>query len=358
MNDEFRWNAVVARDRSQDGAFFYGVMTTGVYCRPSCASRRPLRRNVRFYATPEDAERDGLRACRRCKPRDFGNGAVLTDKVQAVCRYIEANPHENLRLAALSRRVQVSPFQLQRRFKAIVGVSPKEYAEACRLKSLKQGLRDGSSVTDAIYDAGFGSSSRLYERVDTRLGMTPKQYRQGGKGIEISYAVSETPLGLLMMAATDRGLCVVQFGERASALVAQLSREYPGASIRPMQPPRSRQFTQWMQALAGYLEGIVQRLDLPLDIQGTAFQMKVWNYLRRIPYGKVRSYAEVARAIGKPAAVRAVGSACGANPVALVVPCHRVIRGDGALGGYRWGLERKRTLLDRERAMRARARGA
>lgn len=354
MNDDMRWQAVVARDRSQDGSFVYGVTTTGVYCRPGCAARRPQRRNVRFYASAADAERDGLRACRRCRPRDTAGADPMLEKVHALCRFIQAHPEENLRLAALSRRVEVSPFQLQRRFKAIVGLSPKEYADACRLRSLKRGLRRGDSVTEAIYGAGFGSSSRVYERAGTRLGMTPRQYRHGGQGAAISYAVAATPLGRLLIAATDRGLCSVQFGERDESLVTQLRKEYPGASIGPMPSGRHSRFEFWMRALTAYLDGAVQRLELPLDIRGTAFQHRVWNYLRRIPYGEVRSYAEVARAVGRPAATRAVGAACGANPVALLVPCHRVIRGDGTPGGYRWGLARKRAVMARERAARAR----
>lgn len=353
MDQDACWNALAARDKSKDGAFFYGVMTTGVYCRPSCGSRMPLRRNVRFYASTADAERDGLRPCLRCRPQALAKPSAMAQKVQQVCRYIEAHAGEDLKLATLSRRVHASAFHLQRSFKAIVGVTPKQYAEAYRLKSLKAKLRDGHSVTDAIYDAGYGSSSRVYERVDTRLGMTPKQYRQGGKGVDISYAVSQTPLGTLMMAATDRGLCSVQIGEREADMVERLGKEYPGAVISRMQPRRSDQFARWMKALAGHLEGVSQQLDIPLDIRGTAFQVQVWNYLQRIPYGEVRSYAEVAKAIGRPAAVRAVGSACANNRLALVIPCHRVIRGDGGLGGYRWGLDRKRALIERERAVRA-----
>mgnify|MGYP001559291388 CR=1 FL=1 len=353
MNDELCWVAVAARDKSQDDRFFYGVITTGVYCRPSCGSRRPLRKNVRFYASTADAERDGLRACLRCRPKAPAARDAMAEKVQQVCRYIEGHADEDLTLAALSRRVRTSPFHLQRSFKAIVGVTPKQFAEASRLKTLRGTLRDGRSVTDAIYDAGFGSSSRVYGRVDTRLGMTPKQYRQGGKGVAISYAVSETTLGTLMMAATDRGLCSVQIGERAADLVAGLAKEFPGAAIARMRPQRGDQFARWMRSLAEHLEGVQQRIEIPLDIRGTAFQVMVWNYLQRIPYGEVRSYAEVARAIGRPAAVRAVGSACARNRLALVIPCHRVIRGDGALGGYRWGLERKRALIERERTVRA-----
>jgi AraC family transcriptional regulator of adaptative response/methylated-DNA-[protein]-cysteine methyltransferase len=351
MNDELRWKAVMDRDATRDGSFFYGVMTTGVYCRPSCSSRRPLRKNVRFYATPAQAEADGLRPCKRCRPLE-SSGDPMARKIEALCRYIQTHADRPLSLEQLSRQANTSVFHLQRRFKALVGVTPRQYAEAWRLRSLKQGLRDGGPVTRAIYDAGFGSASRVYEKVATRLGMTPRQYRGGGEGVAISYAATDTPLGLLMMGATDRGLCFVQFGSSETALLKQLSREYPAATISPMPSGRNDQFDDWMQALSVHLRDSTP-LELPVDVQGTAFQMKVWSYLQKIPHGEVRSYSEVAEAIGQPAAVRAVASACAANSVALVVPCHRVIRGDGGLGGYRWGLERKRTLIERERAVRA-----
>ena len=276
-------------------------------------------------------------------------------RMQKLCRYIEAHAHEPLTLRALSRLAHVSPFHLQRSFKSVVGVTPKQYAEACRMRSLKEKLRGGGTVTEAVYDAGFGSGSRVYERVDTRLGMTPRQYRKGGAGVEISYASSPTPLGTMMIAATDRGLCSLQFGESEAELRARLVEEYPAARLSPMPPERKGQFAGWMRALSKYLAGSSTTLDLPLDVRGTAFQMKVWSYLQRIPYGEVQSYSEVAAGIGRPRAVRAVGSACARNEVALVIPCHRVIRGDGGLGGYRWGLHRKRTLIERERAMRTRS---
>lgn len=274
-------------------------------------------------------------------------------RMQELCRYIESHAHEPLTLRALSRLTHLSPFHLQRSFKSVVGVTPKQYAEACRMKSLKQKLRGARTVTEAVYDAGFGSGSRVYERVDTRLGMTPRQYRKGGAGVEISYASSPTPLGTMMIAATDRGLCSLQFGESEAGLRARLAKEYPAAKLSPMPPERKGQFADWIRALSQYLKGSASALDLPLDVRGTAFQMKVWSYLQRIPYGEVQSYSEVAAGIGRPQAVRAVGSACARNEVALVIPCHRVIRGDGGLGGYRWGLHRKRALIDRERAVRA-----
>lgn len=273
---------------------------------------------------------------------------ALAEKVRALCRHIETHSDETLNLAALGREAGVSPFHLQRSFKAIVGVTPREYAEACRLKALRRGLRERTSVTEAIHGAGYGSGSRVYERAASRLGMTPGQYRRGGEGVEISWAVQRTALGLLMMAATDRGLCSVQMGDSERVLLRELAAEFPGAALRPM-PPRGReQLRSWMRALAAHLDRNEPLPGLPLDIRGTAFQMKVWNYLLRIPPGAVHSYTEVAQAIGHPAAVRAVAGACARNRIAIVVPCHRVLRGDGGLGGYRWGLERKRALLGRE----------
>ncbi|HSD40513.1 MAG TPA: bifunctional DNA-binding transcriptional regulator/O6-methylguanine-DNA methyltransferase Ada [Burkholderiales bacterium] len=355
MNDEQRWEAVRNRDARCDGQFLYGVLTTGVFCRPSCPSRRPLRKNVRFYATAEEARRDGLRPCLRCRPLAAPGDDPHAARIHAVARYIEAHADETHPLGALAARARLSPFHFQRSFKAVVGVSPKQYLDACRMKRLKTGLRAGERVTGAIYDAGFGSASRVYERADSRLGMTPRQYREGGAGVAISYAVAETPLGLTMMAATDRGLCFVQFGASERELLAQLEREYPRATIAPMDAAARVPFAQWMAALAAHLEGTRPRLDLPLDVRGTAFQMKVWSFLQRIPYGEVRSYAEVAKGIGAPKAVRAVASACAANRIAVAIPCHRVIRGDGGLGGYRWGLARKRALIDAERSGRARS---
>jgi len=337
------WLAVTRRENRP---FVYGVLTTGVYCRPSCGSRMPLRKNVRFYETAADAERDGLRACRRCLPDG-------KDRVAEMCRYIEAHADRPPDLADLAARAGLSRFHVQRAFRAAMGVTPKEYAEAFRVRLLKRTLRVSGGVTEAVYEAGFGSSSRVYERADTRLGMTPAQHRKGGQGITITYASALSPVGLLIIGATDRGLCFVQFGESEEALSAALRREYPAAQIAPMGSPRPAQFDQWMAALMRHLEGAQPRLDLPLDVRATAFQMKVWKYLQTIPPGEVQSYGEVAAAIGAPRAVRAVARACASNTVAVAIPCHRVIRGTGELGGYRWGLERKRALIDRERARRA-----
>lgn len=353
MNEELCWKAVTERDAGQDGKFLYGVLTTGVYCRPSCASRRPRRENVRFYSSPAAAEADGLRPCKRCRPREARADGKLVARMQALCRYIEQHAQEALTLEALAGHAHTSPFHLQRQFKAVIGVSPRQYVEACRLRTLKTILRDGQRVTRAIHDAGFGSASRVYERVATRLGMTPRQYRAGGAGLAISYAAAPTTLGLLMIGASDRGLCFVQIGDSEQELLAKLHAEYPGGQIVPMRKAMKPAFDAWMQALGDHLRGTRPALDLPLDLRGTAFQMKVWRYLQTIPYGDVKTYAEVAQAIGQPNAARAVASACAANRVALLVPCHRVIRGDGALSGYRCGPERKRTLIERERAARS-----
>jgi AraC family transcriptional regulator of adaptative response/methylated-DNA-[protein]-cysteine methyltransferase len=348
MNQDQCWDAVERRDRAADGQFVVGVVTTGVYCKPSCPSRRPLRRNVRFYATPVEAESDGLRPCKRCRPFQAERDRAAS-QVRDLCRYIEAHPDAAPDLAELAARAGLSRFHLQRSFKAVTGVTPKEYVEICRVRLLKRSLRASGDVTTAVYDAGFGSSSRVYERADTRLGMTPKQYRRGGEGVAITYAAADTPLGRLMIGATDRGLCFVQFGDSDEELAAALRREYPAAQTAPMAEPHPPAFDEWIAALCGHLAGREPRLDLPLDIRATAFQMRVWTCLQSIPYGEVQSYGEVAAAIGQPKAVRAVARACATNTVALAIPCHRVIRGTGELGGYRWGLDRKRALLDLER---------
>jgi AraC family transcriptional regulator of adaptative response/methylated-DNA-[protein]-cysteine methyltransferase len=348
LNQDQCWRAVEQRDRSFDGRFFFGVVTTGVYCRPSCTSRRALRQNVRFYTTPKEAERDGLRPCKRCRPLE-GQPDPAADRIRELCRSIEAGPEAVLDLAELAARAGLSRFHLQRSFKAVTGVTPRQYVEACRLRRLKSSLRESKDVTEAVYEAGYGSSSRVYERADTRLGMTPNQYRRGGRGVTITHATVESPLGPMMIGATDRGICFVQFGESEEELLAALRREYYAAEITAMPAKRPRAFAVWIDALMRHLAGNQPRLELPLDIRATAFQMRVWRYLQAIPYGQVQSYREVAEGIGQPTAARAVAQACASNTVALAIPCHRVIRGSGELGGYRWGLARKRTLIELER---------
>jgi AraC family transcriptional regulator of adaptative response/methylated-DNA-[protein]-cysteine methyltransferase len=283
-------------------------------------------------------------------PMTLLEGETWPNPFQQVCRAMETHPHEAWSLETLSTMAGLSAGHFQRRFKAAIGVSPKQYLIACRMGQFKQALRQGDPVTDALYAAGFGASSRLYSQLDNRLGMTPKQYRRGGKGLAISYASARSSLGMLLMAATDRGLCFLQFGQSDEALLKGLHGEYPQASLSPMSGTESEAlFQQWIEALEAHLRGERLPLNLPLDIQGTAFQSKVWDYLQKIPYGQVQSYTEVAIGIGQPKAARAVASACAANHLAIVVPCHRVIRGSGELGGYRWGLAVKRALLDQEK---------
>ncbi len=272
------------------------------------------------------------------------------ERVRDLCRYIEEHLDEPLRLADLAAHAGLSPFHLQRSFRAVAGVSPKQFVDAARMKRFKSGLRGSRDVTRAVYDAGYGSASNVYERAGTQLGMTPNQYRHGGRGVAMTYAVVDTPLGLMAAAATDRGICFVRFGESANELVDELRREYPHAAIEEMRSPHHADFGTWIESLRRHLSGRQPHVDLPLDVRATAFQLVVWTYLQSIPYGEVRSYAEVAAGIGQPRAARAVARACATNRVAVLIPCHRVIRGNGELGGYRWGLGRKRTLIDRERA--------
>jgi len=334
----------MARDRSFDGRFFFGVVTTGVFCRPSCPARHPMRQNVRFFQDVNEARHAGLRPCRRCRPLCDPQAAI-----KDLCRYLEEHCEERPGLAALAARVGLSPFHLQRTFKAAVGVTPKQYLEAHRVRKLKKELRQAKDVTTAVYEAGFGSASRVYERADSRLGMTPNEYRRGGGGVSIRYAAIDSPLGLALMGATDRGVCFVQFGENREDLIEALRREYPAAILEPAGDSPPPPFQQWLDGVSGHLAGAKASSDLPLDIQATAFQMRVWDYLRTIPAGKVQSYGEVAAGIGQPTAVRAVARACAGNRVAVVIPCHRVVRRDGESGGYRWGVERKEALLERER---------
>jgi AraC family transcriptional regulator of adaptative response/methylated-DNA-[protein]-cysteine methyltransferase len=350
LDQEAAWNAVRTKNRAQDGQLFFGVLTTGVYCRPSCPARTPRRENVRFYRTPAEAEADGLRPCLRCRPSS-STASPTAERLRQLCDYIRRNcaTGQPLTLTHLSRQAGLSPFHLQRTFKSVLGVTPKQYVERCRIEALKTQLRESDSVTAAVYEAGFGSSSRVYERADSHLGMTPREYRTGGQGVRISYVAVETPLGHMMLGATDRGLCFLQFGDSPDQLFQSLRAEFRAATLEPVETPYSPQLQLWVDTLSSYLRGDSTSLDLPLDLRATSFQMKVWSYLQSIPPGDTQSYSQVAVATGNPHATRAVARACAANPVALVIPCHRVIRGDGGLGGYRWGLERKRALLGNER---------
>ncbi|WP_421849080.1 bifunctional DNA-binding transcriptional regulator/O6-methylguanine-DNA methyltransferase Ada [Novosphingobium sp.] len=351
--DEARWQQVTARDRSADGQFVYAVKTTGIYCRPSCRSRQAKRANVRFFAAPAEAEAAGFRPCRRCHPAAAQEPA--SSLMQAMAAYIAAHADQSLPLTHLADQAGMSPAHFQRAFKAALGVSPREYQAARRLARFKLALREGDGVLEAGLDAGFGSTSRLYEAVDGGLGMTPSAYRHGGAGEAITYAVRKTALGPLLMAATPRGVCFVQFGTGAEALLGQLAAEFPKAALTPAGPEANAPLDAWMAALAAHLDQAAPRPDLPLDLRGTAFQISVWRFLMSVKPGDVVSYSEVAAATGKPRAVRAAASACGANRIALLIPCHRALRADGSLGGYRWGLARKRALLDAERRERASA---
>lgn len=349
-----RFPRVRSRDKAADGQFVYAVGTTGVFCRPSCAARPARPENMAFYATPGEAEAAGFRACKRCKPTDNSSTDGIAAKMELVASHIAAHADEPLTLDQLAIVAGLSPFHLQRTFKAVMGVTPKEYHSAKRLGAFKARLRAGDSVLGAVFDAGYGSTSRVYEQVDGGLGMTPSAYRAGGEGEAIVHAVRDTALGPLMMAATERGVCFVQFGDDAESLLKQLAAEFPKAGFRPADMDGNAALQDWMEALHAHLSSGGPRPALPLDLRGTAFQIRVWRFLLGVRSGEVVSYAEVARGIGAPRAVRAAASACGANRIAVLVPCHRALRGDGGLGGYRWGLDRKRVLLDQERRDAAR----
>ena len=344
VDDESRWQSVVAHDRTADGTFVYAVSTTGVFCRPSCVSRRPRREHVAFFDTTEAARRAGYRACRRCRPEDTASADPWAEKIRRACVYL-ANVEGHPSLAALAARIGGSPYHLQRNFKRIVGVTPREYADAVRLRKVKRQLRRGGDVTDAMLNAGYGSSSRFYERAVPKLGMAPSTYRRGGAGLDIRYAIVDSPLGRLLVAATPRGVCSVAMGSNDTDLTACLREEYPAAMIAA----DTGGLSTWTAAIVAQLNGHPGSIAVPLDIRATAFQWRVWQALAAIPYGETRTYADVANAIGQPTAVRAVARACASNPVALAIPCHRVVRSDRALGGYRWGAERKAALLHRER---------
>ena len=342
--NELRWQAVLSKDPTYDGQFVFAVSSTGVYCRPSCPPRRARRENVSFFQLPEAAERAGFRACLRCRPKDTSIAHNHVAVTQRVCRMIEESDGEPLTLAKLGQEVGVSPFHLQRTFKSVMGITPVQFAEEVRMHKFRKSVRNGSAITQAIYAAGFGSSSRLYEGAASQLGMTPATYGKGGKGAVIKYDVVQCPLGQLLVAATGKGVCSVKLGDNAEQLARDLANEFPAAGISRDEKSLHPQVT----AVVNYLNHKTPHIDLPLDIKATAFQRQVWEQLRAIPYGQTYSYTRVAEAIGQEKAVRAVARACASNPVALVIPCHRVIREDSSLGGYRWGLERKKQLLKDE----------
>ncbi|OLC11235.1 MAG: hypothetical protein AUH41_01150 [Gemmatimonadetes bacterium 13_1_40CM_66_11] len=336
MSPTERWQAVLARDRRFDGAFVYAVRSTGIYCRPSCASRRPRRTQVTFFPIPEAAEREGFRACRRCHPAD----APGADATVALVR-------EAARAIAAGTAPRGEPRRLARAFKRVLGITPRAYAEAHRTARFKQELKRRKHVSPALYEAGYSSTSRVYEHTHEQLGMTPATYARGGQGVDIVFVTVPTSLGRLLVAATDRGICRVTLGDSAAKLEADLRTEFDAARVREQKGGKLEGF---VDAILSYLEGTELHLDLPLDIRATAFQRRVWQELQQIPFGETRTYADVAQAIGQPKATRAVARACATNPAAFVIPCHRVVREDGDLGGYRWGVERKRSLLERENA--------
>jgi AraC family transcriptional regulator of adaptative response/methylated-DNA-[protein]-cysteine methyltransferase len=352
-NNDRRWQAVVDRNPALDGQFVFAVSSTGVYCRPSCAARRPRRENVQFFAAPMEAEAAGYRACLRCHPKLLGGNQ--SDGVKAICRFIEQHLDEPLTLDRLGEEFHQSPFHLQRRFKAALGITPREYADSCRLRLLKRNLQAGESVTSAMYGAGYGSSSRLYERTASQLGMTPDKYRRGAIAAAIRYTCADSPLGRMLIAATDRGICAIQFARTDGELMEGLKREFPFAVRKPDDGGLKAWVKALIESMGGHMRGRMSGKNhdsLPLDIRATAFQRRVWTYLQSIPFGKTESYKEVAKGIGRPTAARAVARACATNPVAVAIPCHRVVREDGSMGGYRWGIERKRNLLGMEQRAR------
>src|SRR5436190_5405084 len=348
VNNPELWNAVVSRDASRDGSFVFAVRSTGIYCRPSCPARRPRREQVSFFQIPEAAEQAGFRACRRCHPRRARADDPQIELVRQICHAIDDHDEEPATLKTLSAETGVSAQHLQRTFKEVMGITPRQYKENRRLANFKANIKTGATVTNAMYDAGYGSSRSLYEKSSAHLGMTPATYGRGGRGMRIIYTISNCSLGRLLVAATERGVCSVAPGDSDAELVKGLFAEYPNASIDSKDTAISPALNLWLNQVLEHLNGKTPRIDLPLDIQATAFQWRVWNELRQIPLGATRSYGEIANAIGKPKAVRAVARACANNHAALVIPCHRVIREDKSLGGYRWGLERKRKLLDTE----------
>lgn len=353
MIDSDRWRAVLARDPESNGAFVYAVRSTGIYCRPTCASRRPRRAQVDFFDGPDGAEAAGFRPCRRCRPEVAEMADSQTEIVRKACAAIDAATEGPPTLAELGKRLGVSPHHLQRVFKKLMGISPRQYADERRLGRLKARLRRGEAVTGALYEAGYSSSSRLYETASDHLGMTPGTYRRGGEGAEIRFTIVDCTLGRLLVAATGHGLCFLGFGDDDDELEEELRGEFPKAEeIRR----DDTGLTAWIAPLIAHLAGRTGDLPLPLDVQATAFQRRVWEALRTIPAGETRTYREIAAQLGQPSASRAVGSACARNPVSLVIPCHRVVREDGGLGGYRWGLERKQRLIETERAFAERPR--
>lgn len=344
-DDAARWAAVMRRDRRAEGSFYYSVRTTGVCCRPGCASRLPRRENVRFHASCEAAAEAGFRPCKRCRPNQPALSQQRAAAVAKACRLIEA-AEEAPSLAALAASAGMSRFHFHRIFKSVTGVTPKAYAAAHRIRRVRDALPHSDTVTDAIYGAGFNSNGRFYATSTQTLGMTPTRFRAGGAGAAIRFAIGQCSLGAILVAATDKGICAILLGDEPDALARDLQDRFPKARLLG----GDKDFEQWIARVVGLVEAPALGLDLPLDLRGTAFQQRVWQALRKIPPGVTASYSEIARRIGAPKAARAVAQACAANAVAIAIPCHRVVRTDGELSGYRWGVKRKRALLAREAA--------
>ncbi|MGD2157250.1 MAG: bifunctional DNA-binding transcriptional regulator/O6-methylguanine-DNA methyltransferase Ada [Anaerolineales bacterium] len=340
------WGAVLERNQDFDGVFVYAVRTTGIYCRPSCPARKPNLRNVVFFPLPEIAEKVGFRPCQRCQPDQFNSPDPQVELARQICRTIEENLGERLTLKDLGERFALSPSHLQRVFKRVVGISPQDYTETLRMNRIRAALGGGQEIIQALYEVGYASSSRLYSKSSTLLGMTPNRYRHAGEGVSILYTIVRCSLGWLLVAASEKGICAVQIGDTESGLTENFRREFKNAKIWR----DDLVLFGWVEEILSHLNGQQPRLDLPLDVQATAFQKRVWQALQEIPYGSTCTYKELAAAIGQPTASRAVAGACAANPTALLIPCHRAIRSDGGLGGYRWGIERKQALLEGERA--------
>src|SRR6266853_908740 len=337
------WRATITRDARADGTFVLAVRSTHIYCRPSCPARRPLRRNVVFFHTGAEAEKQGFRACLRCRPNEVAGPVALVERASQELG--KTGEEESIRFTALAAKLGTTPGTLRRAFQQVTGLRPRDLAAALRLARFKKMLRAGKRIADALYETGYGSTSRVYESSNAQLGMTPATYRKGGKDMKIGYAIAKSSLGKILVGATERGISAVYLGDADAKLVDELREEYPKAEISAA----GDSFERWVKEIVHRVEGNPPRLELPLDVQGTAFQRRVWQELQRIPRGATRTYMQVAQALGQPKAVRAVARACATNPVSIVVPCHRVIRGDGNLAGYRWGLSRKEQLLSAER---------